>query len=149
MVDKSWGVPAASPGFRIRTNASPEDRAAERARAREARAQDRVDLMAQRLEARAASRQADIAAREQAREARREQEQALAARDPHAAAASRRRSSGRKDVVREQRDTRNYTVTADPDRVRDMVKRGATISGLADVLGITPAEVERILADAG
>ena len=40
-------------------------------------------------------------------------------------------------------------VTADPDRVRDMVKRGATISGLADVLGITPAEVERILADAG
>ncbi|KIU28658.1 hypothetical protein SR41_07160 [Sphingomonas melonis] len=41
MVDKSWGV-GPSTGLRIRTNASPDARAAERAQAREARAAARV-----------------------------------------------------------------------------------------------------------
>ena len=144
MVDKSWGV-SSSPEFRVRTNASPNDRAAERAKAREARAKERAETTTQRLEARAASRDAETAAREQARIERREQEKQCAAGDPHAAAAKRHRSSGRKDVVKEQRDTRSYTTVVDEVRIRELAQRGASLSGLAGAFGLTPDDVQIIL----
>ncbi len=140
MVDKSWGV-SSSPTFRVRSNASPDDRAAERAKARAARA----DATTQRLEARAASRDAETATREQVRVDRRAEEEQRAAADPHAAAASRHRSSGRKDVVREQRDTRAYTTLVDADRIRELARRGASLTGLAGAFGVTVADVQAIL----
>jgi hypothetical protein len=147
MVDKSWGVGATS-DVRIRSNERPDDRAAARAAGREERARARADTMAARLEARAAGREADTAAREAARIARREQEQQRASGDPHADAARRHRSSGRKDIVREQRDTRGYTTVVDAGRIRELARRGASITGLAGAFGISEAEVERALADA-
>lgn len=145
MVDKSWGV-SGTPDFRVRSNASPADRAAERARARDLRAQERSDAMTQRLEARAAGREADTVAREQARLERREREMQAASGDPHAAAAKRHRSSGRKGVVREQRDTRSYTTIVDEGRIRVLASRGASVAGLAGAFGITEEQVERVLA---
>ncbi len=146
LVDKSWGAAPTTPGFRIRTNDSPDQRAAERARARDERAKERAAMMGQRLEARAVDREADIQAREQARLARREEEERKANGDPHAAAAQRRRGSGRKDVVREQRDTRGYATIVDIDRMRELARRGASVSGLAGAFGITEAEVQAALA---
>ena len=146
MVDDSWGVTPPRGGLRVRTNDSLEERAAARAKAREARAADRGALMAERMEARAAFRERETLARETERAARREAEEAAAARDPHAAAAKRHRTSGRKDVVREQRDTRGYTTVVDAGRIRELSKRGASLSGLAAAFGITPEEVAHILA---
>ena len=145
MADKSWGV-SGPPSFRITSNASLDAKAAERAKARGARAQERADTMAQRLEARAAERESGTAAREQVRIDRREREMQSASGDPHAAAAQRHRSSGRKDVVREQRDTRSYTTVVDGDRMRELAQRGASVAGLAGAFGITEDEVERVLA---
>ena len=145
MVDKSWGTPSPSADFRVRSNLSLEDRAAERAAAREARARDRAGDMEQRLKERLESREVEMREREQAREARREEEQKLAEGDPHAAAAQRRRGSGRKDVVREQRDTRGYTTVVDVARMRELAKRGASVSGLAGAFGISVEEVEAAL----
>lgn len=99
----------------------------------------------QRLEARAASRDAETATREQARVDRRVEEERQAAADPHAAAASRHRSSGRKDVVREQRDTRSYKTLVDADRIRELARRGASLTGLAGAFGLTAADVQAIL----
>ena len=148
MVDKSWGTPSPSADFRVRSNLSLEDRAAERAAAREARARDRAGDMEQRLKERLESREVEMRAREQAREARREEEQKLAEGDPHAAAAQRRRGSGRKDVVREQRDTRGYATVVDAARMRELARRGASVTGLAGAFGIAVDEVEAILAAA-
>jgi hypothetical protein len=142
-MDKSWG--GSSSSLRVRSNASLEDRASERARARDERAKLRSEAMAQRSEARGATRDADIAARERARIERRESEQQASQGDPHAAAARRHRSSGRKDVVREQRDTRSYTTVVDASRIRELAKRGASISGLAGAFGISHEEVEEVL----
>ena len=147
MVDKSWGTAPSTPSFRVRTNLSPEQRAAERARARDERSRDRAAMMEQRLETRAVEREADIRAREEARAARRIEEERKAEGDPHAAAASRRRGSGRKDVVREQRDTRGYTTIVDIGRMRELARRGASVSGLAGAFGISEAEVAAALAD--
>ncbi len=105
----------------------------------------RADATTQRLEARAASRDADVALREQARADRRAQEEQRAAADPHAAAAARHRSSGRKDVVREQRDTRSYTTLVDAERIRELARRGASLTGLAGAFGLTAADVQAIL----
>lgn len=148
MVDKSWGV-AASPGFSVRSNAGPDDRAAERARARETRAQERAEAANRRVETRAAARDADVAAREQARSERRDREARAATGDPHAAAAARRRSSGRRDVVREPRDTRSYATVVDEERIRALAARGASVAGLAGAFGIGEHEVHDILAAAG
>jgi nitroimidazol reductase NimA-like FMN-containing flavoprotein (pyridoxamine 5'-phosphate oxidase superfamily) len=147
MVDNSWGVTPPRGGLRVRTNDSLEERAAARAKAREARAGERSTLMAGRMEARAALRERETLAREAERAARREAEEAAAAKDPHAAA-KRHRTSGRKDVVREQRDTRGYTTVVDEGRIRELSKRGASLSGLAAAFGITAEEVGRILATA-
>ncbi|MGO1304263.1 MAG: hypothetical protein ACTMKV_05710, partial [Sphingomonas parapaucimobilis] len=84
MVDDSWGVTPPRGGLRVRTNDSLEERAAARAKAREARAGERSTLMAGRMEARAALRERETLAREAERAARREAEEAAAARDPHA-----------------------------------------------------------------
>ncbi len=146
MVDDSWGVTPAKGGLRIRTNDSLEERAAARAKAREARASERESLMASRLEARAANRERDIAAREAERAARRDAEMAAAAKDPHAAAAKRHRTSGRKDVVREQRDTRGYATLVDKGRIRELAKRGSSLGGLAAAFGISEDEIQGILA---
>ena len=146
MVDDSWGVTPPRGGLRVRTNDSLEERAAARAKAREARAADRGALMAERMEARAAFRERETLARETERAARREAEEAAAARDPHAAAAKRHRTSGRPDVVREPRDTRGSTTVVDEGRIRELSKRGASLSGLAAAFGITPEEVAHILA---
>jgi hypothetical protein len=143
-VDKSWGGDT-SATVRIRTNDTHTDRAAARARAREARAAERADGMTQRLEERAVSREAEVAAREVARATRRQSEQQAAAADPHAAAAERHRSSGRKDVVREERDTRSYKTVVDERRIRELAHRGASVSGLAAAFGISTDEVERVL----
>jgi len=145
MVDKSWGV-GGSTGFRVRSNATIDARAAERAKAREARAAERSEAMTQRLEARAVNRAADTSANEQARIERRKAEVAAAARDPHAAAAMRHRSSGRNDVVREQRDTRSYATVVDVGRIRELARRGASITGLAGAFGISEQEVEDAIA---
>jgi len=145
MVDKSWGV-GGSTGFRVRSNATIDERAAERAKAREARAAERSEVMTQRLEARAVNRAADTSANEQARIERRKAEVAAAARDPHAAAAMRHRSSGRNDVVREQRDTRSYATVVDIGRIRELARRGASVAGLAGAFGISEQEVEDAIA---
>ena len=145
MVDKSWGV-GGSTGFRVRSNATIDARAAERAKAREARAAERSEVMTQRLEARAVNRAADTSANEQARIERRKAEVAAAARDPHAAAAMRHRSSGRNDVVREQRDTRSYATVVDIGRIRELARRGASVAGLAGAFGISELEVEDAIA---
>jgi len=145
MVDKSWGV-GGSTGFRVRSNATIDARAAERAKAREARAAERSEVMTQRLEARAVNRAADTSANEQARIERRKAEVAAAARDPHAAAAMRHRSSGRNDVVREQRDTRSYATVVDIGRIRELARRGASVTGLAGAFGISEQEVEDAIA---
>lgn len=146
MVDKSWGD-ATSVGFRIRTNMTPEQRAADRAQARTARAQDRAGLAIQRTEDRAKDRAAAAEARELARVERRAREIPNASGDPHAAAAQRHRPSGRKDVVREQRDTRGYATVVDVGRMRELAKRGASVSGLAGAFGITEAQVRETLDD--
>ncbi|WP_454279322.1 hypothetical protein [Sphingomonas sp. Marseille-Q8236] len=146
MVDDSWGVTPPKGGLRIRTNDSLEDRAAARARAREARAGDRASAMTARIEARAAFRERETAAREADRTARREAEMVAAAKDPHAVAAKRHRTSGRKDVVREQRDTRGYATVVDEGRIRELAKRGASLSGLAGAFGITEDAIQDILA---
>ncbi len=148
MVDDSWGVTPPNGGVRVRTNDSLEERAAARARAREARASDRAATMTGRIEARAAFRERETAAREAERTARREAETIAAARDPHAVAAKRHRSSGRKDVVREQRDTRGYATVVDETRIRELAKRGASLSGLAGAFGIDEERIREIL-DAG
>jgi len=140
---------APSPDVQVRIDAGPEDRAAERAAAREARAKGRADAMTLRLEASAAGRDAEIAAREQARLERRQQEMQSASGDPHAAAARRYRTSGRKDIVREQRDTRSYATLVDADRIGELARRGASLTGLAGAFGITPDEVQAILDAAG
>ncbi|SFP55533.1 hypothetical protein [Sphingomonas rubra] len=145
MVDKSWGVPGAT-GFRVRSNLSPADRAAERARAREERVRERAGAVTAMMEERAAARAQDAVAREAARVARREREEQASAGDPHAAAAKRHRSSGRKDVVREQRDTRGYTTVVDVERLRALAERGTSIAGLAGAFGISQEEVEAALA---
>ena len=145
MVDKSWGV-GGSTSFRVRSNATIDERAAERAKAREARAAERSEVMTQRLEARAVNRAADTSANEQARIERRKAEVAAAARDPHAAAAMRHRSSGRNDVVREQRDTRSYATVVDIGRIRELARRGASVAGLAGAFGISELEVEDAIA---
>ena len=145
MVDKSWGV-GGSTSFRVRSNATIDERAAERAKAREARAAERSEVMTQRLEARAVNRAADTSANEQARIERRKAEVAAAARDPHAAAAMRHRSSGRNDVVREQRDTRSYATVVDIGRIRELARRGASVTGLAGAFGISEQEVEDAIA---
>ncbi len=144
-MDKSWGS-SPSADFRIRSNASPDQRAQERAAARASRTAERDALVGQRLEERAKRREADIAAREQEREQRRATEMANASSDPHAEAAKRHRSSGRKDVVREQRDTRGYATIVDVGRMRELAKRGASVGGLAAAFGVTVAEVEAALA---
>lgn len=145
MVDKSWGV-TGTPGVSIRTNDSLEQRAAERARARAARADDSAAAMPDRLTARALAREAEQRDREAARTARREQEAALTARDPHTAAAQRHRGSGRRDVVREDRDTSGYAMNVDPGRIRALAGRGATASSLAAVFNVPIEDIERVLA---
>jgi hypothetical protein len=147
VVDKSWGTPSPSADFRVRSNLTLEQRAAERAAAREARTRERAGDIEQRLKERLASREAEMREREQAREARREEEQRLAEGDPHAAAAQRRRGSGRKDVVREQRDTRGYATVVDIARMRELAKRGASLTGLAGAFGISVEAVEAALAE--
>ena len=106
MVDKSWGT-TGSPGFRTRNNLTLDERAAERARARDLRASARSSMGVEQLQAKAAKRAAELQERELEREARRKNETQQATTDLHAAAAKRHRPSGRKDVVREQRDTRH------------------------------------------
>jgi hypothetical protein len=149
VVDKSWGVSGPSE-FRVRSNASLQDRAAARAKAREERASERALTLKQQLEEKAVRRAADVAAREQARTQRREAEMRVAAdlhaADPHAAAAARHRSSGRKDIVREDRDISAYTIVVDHRRMRELAARGATISGLASAFGISQQDVERVLS---
>ncbi|WP_235199443.1 hypothetical protein [Sphingomonas sp. RIT328] len=147
VVDKSWGTPSPA-GLRVRSNLGLDDRAAQRAAAREARAQARAGESEQRLKDRTAAREQDARAREAAREERRVAEQQLAEGDPHAAAAQRRRGSGRKDVVREQRDTRGYTTVVDVARMRELAKRGASVAGLAGAFGVSEEEVRAALADA-
>ncbi|GAA3253608.1 hypothetical protein GCM10020258_10830 [Sphingomonas yabuuchiae] len=130
-------------GLRVRTNDSLEERAAARAKAREARAGERSTLMAGRMEARAALRERETLAREAERAARREAEEAAAARDPHAAAAKRHRTSGRKDVVREQRDTRGYATVVDEGRIRELSKRGRRCRGWRRRSGLPPKRSRR------
>ncbi|AXJ95303.1 MULTISPECIES: hypothetical protein [unclassified Sphingomonas] len=148
MADKSWGGGDAAPGFRVRSNRAPADRAAERARLRDERSASRDAALAGRLAARAAERAAGAQARETARGDRHAAAEQLAAVDPHAAAARRSRGSGRKDIVREQRDTRGYTTLVDEGRIRELARRGASIGGLAAAFGLDVAAVAAILADA-
>lgn len=146
MVNKSWGT--GSPGFRVRTNLTLDERAAERAAARAARAAERSEANATRSEQQSARRDGELRRREQERQARREEEERAAAIDPHAAAARRPRSSGRKDVVRDQRDTRGYATVVDRRRIRELASRGASTGGLAAAFGISIEEVEQALAAA-
>lgn len=145
MVDKSWGA-AVSPGFRVRNNLTLDQRAAERAQARDLRAVEHSRLIAEQQKVKLASREAEKHGRELEREARREKDAQHAPADPHAAAAKRHRPSGRKDVVREQRDTRGYATVVDQQRIRELAKRGASVAGLAAAFGITSDEVEQAIA---
>lgn len=147
MVDKSWGGPPLS-NVRLRTNDSPEDRAARRAQARQDRAEARDIGMAARLDARAKAREEQATQREQLRQERREAEAKLAASDPHTAAAQRRRGSGRKDIVREQRDTTGYAMVVNAEHIRKLAARGASVASLSAVLGLSIQEIEEALATA-
>lgn len=145
MVDKSWGNPASARPT-PRAAIGPEQRAAERARARDQRAAEREGSISSRLEARAATREALMVEREAARTARREEEMKRAAADPHAANAERHRGSGRKDLIKKDRDTTGYTMLVDDDRIRKLAARGASAASLAAVLGLPIEEIERALA---
>lgn len=135
VVDKSWGVPTREPGDQ-RTDplASREHRSAERLKAFDDRAQ-----------VRAAERQAAAQERERARDARRQDEQARRA-EGTADRPSRARRSGRTDVVRVQRDTSGYQTVKDVERMRELAKRGASVTGLAEAFGLSVEEVEHALA---
>ncbi len=49
--------------------------------------------------------------------------------------------------MKEQRDTRAYTTVVDEGRIRELAKRGASVSGLAGAFGITEPDVAIILAE--
>lgn len=125
MVHKSWGSPPLAPAPERPTQTDTFNR----------------------LEARAAAREAQAREREAARQARRQADAELAARDPHRAAAQRRRGSGRKDIVREQRDTSGYAVVVDRERVRALARRGASPASLAAAFESSIEEIARLLAD--
>lgn len=64
--------------------------------------------------------------------------------------APKRRASGairRTGEARIERDTRHYATRVDIRRIRELSRRGASVSGLATVFGITAEEVEAALAD--
>lgn len=134
------------------------DRERQRAEAREARAQERSAMAQARVDRRAAERDQASQARQQAREARqREMDERMAALRPDPAGtgdgtepAPKRRASGairRTGDVRIERDTRHYATRVDIRRIRELSRRGANVSGLAAVFGITIEEVEAALAD--
>jgi hypothetical protein len=133
MVDKSWGLTPSTP-----RPASPRPLSA---------AVPGGGSLASRLDERSAARAKLAEEREAARQAAREADAALRARDPHMAAAQRRRGSGRKDIVREDRDTSNYRMVADPDRIRALAARGASPESLADVLRLPIETIRQALAE--
>jgi hypothetical protein len=134
------------------------DRERQRAEVREARAQQRSAMAQARVDRRAAERDQASQVRQQSREARqREVDERMAAlrptpagTDDGAESAPRRRASGairRTGDVRIERDTRHYATRVDIRRIRELSRRGASVSGLATVFGITAEEVEAALAD--
>jgi hypothetical protein len=135
LVDKSWGVP---------TGGTVDQRTNSLGGAQ--RPPDRLNAFEDRAQARAASREAAAQERERARDARREEEQAKRA-EGMADRTPRRRRSGRTDVVRVQRDTSGYQTVKDVERMRELAKRGASVSGLAEAFGMSADEVERALID--
>jgi hypothetical protein len=147
LADKSWGGDGAT-DVRVRTNQTPEQRAAARAQARAARAAERLDSRAALLDERSARREAQVQEREAARTARRTAETAAAAVDPHADAARRPRASGRRDIVRQERDTSGYAVVVDHRRIRTLAARGASPASLAGVFALPLEDILAVLADA-
>ena len=128
-----------------------DDRARQRAEDRERRARERVAAAVARTEQRAAQREVATHEREAARLLRRqEDEQRRAALAAERVERPRRRSSGALARTGEkpiERDTRHYTPSVDPVRLRTLAARGANPDALAAVFGITVAQVEAILAD--
>lgn len=134
-------------------------RAEDRAKEREARAQERLAATDQRAESRAAQRDALSQDRERAREARRvEEAQRIRARldappanDAEALKISKRRRSGALarsgEESKTDRDTRSYKTIVDTARIRTLADRGASLSGLAGAFGITIEEVEAALLE--
>ncbi|WP_082543211.1 hypothetical protein [Sphingomonas sp. Leaf339] len=135
-------------------------RAEERAGERERRAHERLDATQDRSDRRASEREQAARDREQAREQRRLEEagriEARSTDRTEQAAAQeerpKRRRSGalaRTGEVQRERDTRHYQTVVDTGRVRELARRGASISGLAGAFGISTDEVAAILADDG
>ncbi len=136
------------------------DRAEQRAQERERRAAERMTAGQERLDRRAAEREAAAREREASREARRTEQasrlEVLRPDSPEAvaraearAAVPKRRSSGalsRTGEARIERDTRGYRTLVDERRIRELARRGATISGLAASFGLSAQEIETILA---
>lgn len=111
-----------------------------------------------RTDRRTAEREQAAREREEMREARRiEQADRMKALRPDpevmdtgTPAEPKRRASGairRTGEVRVERDTRHYATRVDIDRIRLLARRGATLSSLAAVFGISEDEVAAALAD--
>lgn len=139
-----WGVPAGA-----------GDRDKIRATQRERRVAERVQAAEQRAGAREAARGGLAQERERAREARRlEDVERRRARDAagETAAVARRRGPGaartggdEQGKVQKPRDTRSYRTVVDADRIRELAKRGASLTGLAGAFGVSVEEVQAAL----
>ncbi|MEG3084171.1 hypothetical protein U1707_11010 [Sphingomonas sp. PB2P12] len=135
------------------------DRAARRAEDRERRAQERLAAAEQRSESRIAQRDALSQERERARESRRIEETARhetrlnapPTNDVEALKISKRRRSGALarsgEETKKERDTRSYTTIVDPQRIRTLADRGASLAALAGAFGISVEEVEAALLE--
>jgi hypothetical protein len=153
-----WGLPKSD-----RLAGTPlsetSDRAARRAEDRDRRAQERLAAAEQRSESRIAQRDALTQERERAREARRIEESARhearlnapPTNDVEALKISKRRRSGALarsgEETKKERDTRGYTTIVDPQRIRTLADRGASLSALAGAFGISAEEVEAALLE--
>lgn len=153
--DRGWNIGGLPSG---ELGAEQADRARQRAEERDRRAQERVAMAQARTERRTAEREQSAREREEAREARRLEEAGRlatlrperAADGAEADAAPKRRKSGalaRTGEARIERDTRHYRTVVDQCRIRELSRRGATVSGLATVFGISIEEVEAVLAE--
>lgn len=129
------------------------EREAQRAADRERRAQDRIAAAEARTVRRQEDRAAGLHLREQAREVRRvEEDQRRGERVEERDARPKRRAAtgalSRTGEARVERDVRAYTTNVDHARMMELARRGATVTGLASVFGLSEDAVREVLASA-
>jgi hypothetical protein len=156
--DRGWGRTsgAAATGDGWSGGSGAADRERIRAEQRERRVAERVEAAQQRSGARDAARDSLAQERERAREARRlDDVDRRRARDAagETAAVARRRGPGaartggdEQGKMQRPRDTRSYHTVVDADRIRELARRGASLTGLAGAFGVSVEEVQAVLA---